>query len=45
VGTTGALTTVVCMIEDNRANLALGIQEALLEWVRLKEIDTNSPSK
>jgi D-alanyl-D-alanine carboxypeptidase/D-alanyl-D-alanine-endopeptidase (penicillin-binding protein 4) len=45
VGTTGALTTVVCMIEDNRANLALGIQEALLEWVRLKEIDTNSFSK
>jgi D-alanyl-D-alanine carboxypeptidase/D-alanyl-D-alanine-endopeptidase (penicillin-binding protein 4) len=45
VGTDGALTSVVCMIEDRKANMALGIQEALLDWVRLKEIDTNSSSK
>ena len=42
VGVNGELTTVVCMVEHTNTDRVQLLQEALLNWVRLKEIDTNT---
>ncbi len=42
VGVNGELTTVVCMVEHTNTDRVQILQEAILNWVQLKEIDTNT---